>query len=165
MMFANLLSVATGGRFTVGWLTGRLSWLVSACVLFIYLMVLHPRDQRLRTWPSALLLGAGEEGVAERSGQQIMPEAIPAIMRPNTRRDLPEPRPAASDSLRNCSIATSAAAAAAVRLLMANAWSMQNRSSATFRPGQQIRHISPFCLLLAVTSRRGADRPAPRSGS
>jgi hypothetical protein len=46
MLFHNLLAGAGGGRFTVGWLVGRLSWLVSAAVLFIYFLQLFSRQQR-----------------------------------------------------------------------------------------------------------------------
>lgn len=46
MLFASLLVVTSGGRYTLAWFIGRLSWLVSGCALFIYLMGLHARDQR-----------------------------------------------------------------------------------------------------------------------
>src|SRR5262245_10647405 len=38
MAFANLLSEMGGGRFTVGWSAGRVSWLISSCVLFLYFL-------------------------------------------------------------------------------------------------------------------------------
>jgi Membrane-associated sensor, integral membrane domain len=55
MICANVLATAGGGRFTVGWSIGRLSWLVSSCVLFVYLMILHARDQYLLVRASDLL--------------------------------------------------------------------------------------------------------------
>ena len=45
MLWANVLATAGGGRFTIGWIAGRGSWLVSACVLFIYLFVLSVRHR------------------------------------------------------------------------------------------------------------------------
>lgn len=65
MAFANAVSSTIGGsRFTVGWTTGRLAWLFGACVVFIYLLMLHARDQRLfaRT-RERLLAGAGDPAV------------------------------------------------------------------------------------------------------
>ena len=66
MAFSNIVSSTFGGgRFTIGWTTGRLSWLIAACVLFVYLLVLQARDQRLfaRT-RERLLAGAGDKDVA-----------------------------------------------------------------------------------------------------
>jgi hypothetical protein len=59
--FANVLSTAGGGHFTVGWTINRLSWLTSACVLFIYLMILHAREQHLWTRASDLLRAVDDE--------------------------------------------------------------------------------------------------------
>ena len=74
MAFANVVSTVGGGRFTVGWTIGRLSWLASAGVLFVYLMVLHARDQQLWSHARQLLSGGAEgEGV-------IIREAIPAAL-------------------------------------------------------------------------------------
>lgn len=66
MAFSNVVSSTIGGgRFTVGWTTGRLSWLIAACVLFVYLLVLHARDQRLFARArERLLAGAGDQEVA-----------------------------------------------------------------------------------------------------
>ena len=47
MAVANILSGAGGGRYTVGWSAGRMSWLVSAFVLFLFFMRLLARQQRL----------------------------------------------------------------------------------------------------------------------
>jgi hypothetical protein len=55
MMFGNILSTIGGGRFTLGWTAGRLSWLISACVLFIYLLGLFARHHRLLTRATDLL--------------------------------------------------------------------------------------------------------------
>lgn len=61
MAFSNVVSSTIGGgRFTVGWTTGRLSWLIAACVLFIYLLVLHARDQRLFARTRARLLARAD---------------------------------------------------------------------------------------------------------
>src|SRR5262249_42316903 len=45
--FGSLLSTAGGGRFTVGWYAFRLSWLISACALFLYFMGQFARQQGL----------------------------------------------------------------------------------------------------------------------
>jgi two-component sensor histidine kinase len=47
MAVANILSAVSGGRYTTGWSVGRLSWVVSACVLFLFFMRLFARQQRL----------------------------------------------------------------------------------------------------------------------
>jgi hypothetical protein len=47
MIFHNVLAAAGGGRFTIGWTVGRLSWLISACVLFIYFLQEFSRQQGL----------------------------------------------------------------------------------------------------------------------
>src|SRR5262249_29858426 len=38
MAFANVLSELGGARYTVGWSAGRVSWVISACVLFLYFL-------------------------------------------------------------------------------------------------------------------------------
>ncbi len=79
MAFANVVSTAGGGRFTVGWMIGRLSWLIAACVLFIYLLVLHGRDQRLFARARELLLtGADDKAVAawDKGGERIVDVAL-----------------------------------------------------------------------------------------
>ena len=38
MAFANVLSEIGGARYTIGWSVGRLSWLISACILFLYFL-------------------------------------------------------------------------------------------------------------------------------
>ncbi|HEX2114945.1 MAG TPA: PAS domain S-box protein [Alphaproteobacteria bacterium] len=43
---ANVLSAAAGGRYTVAWTAGRLSWVISASVLFLYFMAQFARQQR-----------------------------------------------------------------------------------------------------------------------
>src|SRR5215475_4179342 len=35
---ANVLSEVGGARYTVGWLTARLTWIISGCVLFLYFL-------------------------------------------------------------------------------------------------------------------------------
>jgi hypothetical protein len=47
LLFHNILAGAGGGPFTVGWLVGRLSWVLSACVLFIYLLQRFSLQKRL----------------------------------------------------------------------------------------------------------------------
>ncbi|HUI96532.1 MAG TPA: MASE4 domain-containing protein [Xanthobacteraceae bacterium] len=66
MMFANTLSTVGGGRFTVGWSAGRLSWLLSSCVLFVYLMVLHARDHRLLVRAGDLLVNSEASWTPDR---------------------------------------------------------------------------------------------------
>src|SRR5207244_2120150 len=47
MAFANILSEVGGGRYTIGWSVGRLSWLISACVLFLYFLHQFARQREL----------------------------------------------------------------------------------------------------------------------
>jgi PAS domain S-box-containing protein len=47
MACANILSEAGGGRYTIGWSVGRLSWLISACALFLYFMDLFARQRKI----------------------------------------------------------------------------------------------------------------------
>jgi hypothetical protein len=54
---------------------------VSACVLFIYLMLLHARDQYLWTRASDLLRGSTDKDAASIwSAGQMIPEAIPVAL-------------------------------------------------------------------------------------
>jgi PAS domain S-box-containing protein len=46
MAFANIVSEIGGGRYTIGWLFARLSWIFSACVLFLYFLKQFERQQR-----------------------------------------------------------------------------------------------------------------------
>jgi hypothetical protein len=55
VLFHNMMAGAGGGPFSVGWLVGRLSWLVSACVLFIYFLRQFPRHQRVLARAQGLL--------------------------------------------------------------------------------------------------------------
>jgi hypothetical protein len=76
--FANIVSTSGGGRFTVGF---------SACVLFIYLMIVHARDQHLWSHARDLL----RAGAGDAAAQQITPDAIPSaleafVMRQNIMR-------------------------------------------------------------------------------
>jgi PAS domain S-box-containing protein len=43
---ANILAAAGGGRFTVGWIAGRLTWVISSGILFPYFMARFARQQR-----------------------------------------------------------------------------------------------------------------------
>jgi len=47
LVFYNVLAAAGAGRFTIGWLFGRLSWIISACLLFVYFLMLFSRQQIL----------------------------------------------------------------------------------------------------------------------
>jgi two-component sensor histidine kinase len=47
MAFSQILSLEGPGRFTVGWSLGRLSWFLSACVLFLFFMKQFSEQQ---TW-------------------------------------------------------------------------------------------------------------------
>jgi hypothetical protein len=55
VLFHNVMAGAGGGPFSVGWLVGRLSWLVSACALFLYFLRQFPRQQRVLTRAQGLL--------------------------------------------------------------------------------------------------------------
>lgn len=46
LLFANVVSLAGGGRYTIGWSVGRISWMVSASVLFLFFMGQFARQQR-----------------------------------------------------------------------------------------------------------------------
>jgi PAS domain S-box-containing protein len=47
MAFANILSEVGGARYTLGWSFGRVSWLISACVLFLYFLDQFARQRVL----------------------------------------------------------------------------------------------------------------------
>jgi PAS domain S-box-containing protein len=47
MAFANILSELGGARYTVGWSAGRVSWLISACMLFLYFLSHFGRQRGL----------------------------------------------------------------------------------------------------------------------
>ncbi|HEY0330159.1 MAG TPA: histidine kinase dimerization/phosphoacceptor domain -containing protein [Rhodopseudomonas sp.] len=49
MAFSNILSIEGPGRYTVGWCAGRLSWFISASILFLFFMVQFARQQLLLT--------------------------------------------------------------------------------------------------------------------
>jgi hypothetical protein len=99
MLFGNVLVTGGGGRFTVGWTIGRLSWVVSASVLFIYLMRLHAHDQQLWAHARELLSGSAEGEAAEilggDSGQAVAVVLERFVARENIaryRRLLEEPQ-------------------------------------------------------------------------
>jgi len=76
MAVANILSGAGGGRYTVGWSVGRVSWLVSAFVLFLFFMRLLARQQRLL-----------ERSVAQRTAElQQSNEKLQLLMREQEHR-------------------------------------------------------------------------------
>ena len=60
---ANILSGAGGGRYTLGWTLGRLSWVVSASVLFLYFM----RQAARQRWQLAETNERLEQRVAVRT--------------------------------------------------------------------------------------------------
>ena len=68
MAFANILSTAGGGRYTVGWTVCRLSWLASACALFLYFMGQFVRQQRLLGRARDALEQRVEERTADLTG-------------------------------------------------------------------------------------------------
>ncbi len=63
MACANLLSNFGGARYTLGWTIGRLSWLASGCVLFLYFISQFVRQQQFLGRARDLL----EQRVAERT--------------------------------------------------------------------------------------------------
>jgi two-component system sensor histidine kinase/response regulator len=52
---ANVLSGAGGGRYTLGWDMGRLSWVISACVLFLYFMRQFARQRAVLSRTNEIL--------------------------------------------------------------------------------------------------------------
>jgi two-component sensor histidine kinase len=62
---ANVLSGAGGGRHTLGWELGRLSWVISACLLFFYFLRQFARQQTLLSHANEML----ERSVAERTAE------------------------------------------------------------------------------------------------
>jgi len=44
-VIASLLTEVGGARYTVGWLTGRVTWIISGCVLFLYFLRQFARQQ------------------------------------------------------------------------------------------------------------------------
>jgi C4-dicarboxylate-specific signal transduction histidine kinase len=63
VLLANVLSLAGGGRYTVGWFAGRLSWAASAGVLFLFFMAQFAAQQRRLAHARDTL----EQRVAERT--------------------------------------------------------------------------------------------------
>jgi PAS domain S-box-containing protein len=62
MMFGALLSTVGGSRYTVGWYAWRISWLVSACTLFLYFMG--------HFWRQHGLLTQARDDLAERTRER-----------------------------------------------------------------------------------------------
>ena len=58
MVFYTVLSTVGGARFSVGWYIGRLSWLVSAWVLFIFFVLQFARTIP-RSVPMSVTAGGG----------------------------------------------------------------------------------------------------------
>jgi two-component sensor histidine kinase len=63
LALANVISNAGGGRYTLGWTACRVSWMVSACALFLYFMEQFVRQQRQLGRARDVL----EQRVAERT--------------------------------------------------------------------------------------------------
>jgi hypothetical protein len=79
MMLANALTTAGGGRFTIGFTVARLAWLASACVLFVYLLVLSARQHRLLA-RAADLLQPSLDDTGPHDGSRIQPENWSAVL-------------------------------------------------------------------------------------
>jgi len=62
MAFGALLSTLAGARYTVGWYAWRLSWLASACALFLYFMG--------QFWRQHGLLARARDDLAERTRER-----------------------------------------------------------------------------------------------
>jgi two-component sensor histidine kinase len=60
---ANILSGVAGARYSLGWTVGRLSWVLSASVLFLYFMRQSARQQRFLAMANEVL----EQRVAART--------------------------------------------------------------------------------------------------
>jgi hypothetical protein len=78
-MLANALTTAGGGRFTIGFTVARLAWLASACVLFVYLLVLSARQHRLLARATDLLQPSLDD-TGSRDGSRIQPENWSAVL-------------------------------------------------------------------------------------
>jgi hypothetical protein len=78
MLFHNILSGMGGARFTVGWTLGRVSWLASACALFVYFLWQFAQQQRLlnRTADLLDLHTAGQTGGAGAQPPRSLNESI-----------------------------------------------------------------------------------------
>lgn len=65
LALANVISNAGGGRYTLGWTACRVSWMISACALFLYFMEQFVRQQRQLGRARNLL----EQRVTERTAE------------------------------------------------------------------------------------------------
>lgn len=65
MACANLINEVGGGRYTLGWTVGRLSWAVSASVLFLFFLGQFVRQQKLLTQARDTL----EQRVVQRTAE------------------------------------------------------------------------------------------------
>lgn len=63
MLFANIVSLESGGRYTVGWTFCRLNWALSSCVLFLFFMGQFATQQRMLSRANNTL----EQRVSERT--------------------------------------------------------------------------------------------------
>jgi two-component sensor histidine kinase len=63
MVFSQILSIEGPGRYTVGWIVGRLSWFLAACILFLFFMVQFARQQKFLVRSQEVL----EDRVAART--------------------------------------------------------------------------------------------------
>jgi hypothetical protein len=69
MMLANALANVGGGRFTISWTSARLGWLVSAFVLFIYLLSLSAQHYRLLARTAELIPNMGDAATGDSTQQ------------------------------------------------------------------------------------------------
>ena len=72
LVFYNVLAAAGAGRFTIGWLFGRLSWIISACLLFVYFLTLFSRQQ--------IILSRTREFLEKRVDNQDVEARLDAVI-------------------------------------------------------------------------------------
>jgi hypothetical protein len=80
MMLANILTTAGGGRFTIGFTVARVAWLASACILFVYLLVLSARQHRLLARAADLLQPSLDHDAGPGDGSRVHPENWSALL-------------------------------------------------------------------------------------
>ena len=71
LVFYNVLAAVGGARYSIGWSAGRLSWLLSACAVFVYFLGQFARQQRDFGSPNDVFDQSSEEGTPEGRYQLI----------------------------------------------------------------------------------------------
>lgn len=76
MACANVIAMSAGGRYTVGWIVGRMSWLFSASVLFVYFLVQHVGQSIALRRSNALLADEIQESTGRLHASEALLAAI-----------------------------------------------------------------------------------------